>query len=134
MSVNVWVFYESLPADGGQRDRLSPVEQGVAAVCDLRQEVGSGGFDVYFRYWGGDTAQQAVVVLDAALGAEWSELLRQAMSLLGAGYPTDSDDRFERLEMLNVAAELDAIDKRWFALEAATDADLLLSKYLSQDH
>ncbi len=31
-------------------------DSGIAAICDLRQEVNSGGFDSYFRYWGGDSA------------------------------------------------------------------------------
>jgi len=45
--VDLWQFYESL---NGARDGLSAQERGVAAICDLRQEVNSGGFDSYFRY------------------------------------------------------------------------------------
>jgi hypothetical protein len=59
----------------------------VAAICDLRQEVNSGGFDSYFRYWGGDSASDALRALPGILGTEWAKLLSAAMGFLGADYP-----------------------------------------------
>ncbi len=66
--VDAWTYYESM--HGADRSRLSPVERSVLALCDLRQEVNSGGFDSYFRYWGGDSAPDAVAVVGALLGSE----------------------------------------------------------------
>lgn len=58
--VGIWEFYEAL---GDQpRGELTPTMQGLGAVRDLRQEVNSGGFDSYFRYWGGDTGTSLCVV------------------------------------------------------------------------
>ncbi|WP_406051581.1 DUF4375 domain-containing protein [Kribbella sp. NBC_00889] len=50
-TAGVWEFYEALVE--GSRQDLTPVQRGVAAICDLRQEVNSGGFDSYFSHWGG---------------------------------------------------------------------------------
>jgi hypothetical protein len=46
---DVWSFYEL--ANDTDRARFSDVERAVLAICDLRQEVNSGGFDSYLRYW-----------------------------------------------------------------------------------
>lgn len=126
---DAWSFYEEL----GERDRdsLSEVERNVAAICDLRQEVNSGGFDSYFRYWGGNTAPIALSALPRVLGQDWADLLAAAMFLIGAEYPTDVDAREQRLDSDELDEELDALNTRYFELESATDADALLSSYLS---
>lgn len=56
------------------RDSLSPVEREVAAISDLRQEVNSGGFDGYFRYWGDDSAIVARAALPSVLRRDWAEV------------------------------------------------------------
>ena len=57
-------------------------QRAVLAICDLRQEVNSGGFDRYFRHYGGSSAHEALSALPAVLGAEWAALFREAMDLL----------------------------------------------------
>lgn len=126
--VDAWAYYESM--QGTERTRLSAVQRSVLAVCDLRQEVNSGGFDSYFRYWGGDSAPDAVAVLAGVLGAEWGEVLREAMALFGPGYPGDSTDRARVLDSIGVGDVLEELDRRFFDLEADTDADALMSAYL----
>lgn len=125
----MWDFYTSL-ADN-DRQGLSEVQRHVAAVCDLRQEVASGGFDSYFRNWGGDTALDALAGLGRVLGSEWEQVLLEAMQLLGPEYPTAIDDRETMLDSSALDATLQTLDRRFNALEAAVDADSLLSEYLA---
>jgi hypothetical protein len=114
--VDAWVYYESM--QGAERTRLSAVQRSVLAVCDLRQEVNSGGFDSYFRYWGGASAE------------EWGEVLQEAMALFGPSYPGDSTDRARVLDSIGVGDVLEELDRRFFNLEADTDADALTTAYL----
>jgi hypothetical protein len=127
---DAWSFYASLGDD--PRRNLTKKQQEVAAICDLRQEVNSGGFDSYFRYWGGNTAPEALAALEHVLGQDWVDVLSAAMSLLGADYPTDVDDREERLEAPGVQEALGNLDRRYYDLESASDADRLLSEYLAR--
>ncbi|NND01439.1 MAG: DUF4375 domain-containing protein [Acidimicrobiia bacterium] len=127
---DVWDFYMSL--SDRDREHLTAAQRDVAAICDLRQEVNSGGFDSYFRYWGGNTANRALSSLDRVLGNEWAELLREAMLLLGPEYPTDVDDRETALDAGALGAPLDALDVRFYDLEATTDADRLLKEHLAR--
>lgn len=120
-----------MPAGGHGRDRLSPVQRRVAAICDLRQEINAGGFDAYFRYWGGNTAQEALAAIGKALGPDWAVLLREAILIFGSDYPINADDRLDRLDAPTVQADLDDIDRRYFELENSLDADGLMSEYLS---
>lgn len=126
---DVWTFYEALGESA--REDLLLRERGVAAICDLRQEVNSGGFENYFSYWGGDTAQDALRALPVFLGNEWALLLREAMGLLGQDYPTDPDDRQALIIERDLSGALSELDERFYALEAATDADALLSASLA---
>jgi hypothetical protein len=117
--VDVWQFYESLT---GTREGMSTDQRAVAAICDLRQEVNSGGFDSYFRYCGGDSASDALRALPDILGTEWAELLSAA-----------ADEREARIDELQLDERFDELDARFFDLEAATEADRLLSEHLSTD-
>lgn len=129
--VDVWAYYESM--QGAERTRLSAVQRSVLAVCDLRQKVNSGGFDSYFRYWGGDSAPDAVAVLAGVLGAEWGEVLQEAMALFGPGYPDDSTDRERILDSIGLDETLEKLDRRFFDLEATTDADAMMTAHLARD-
>lgn len=127
---NVWDAYAAI----GERPRaeLNDAQRDLAAVCDLRQEVNAGGFDAYFRYWGGDSAPVAVRAFASLLGQDWADLLREAMALLGPDYPTDTDTRARRLDDLRLDEQFQQLDNRYFALEADVDADARLNEYLSQ--
>src|SRR4051794_15143860 len=96
---------------------MNHLKRGVLAVCDLRREVNSGGFDRYFRYWGGNYAPDAVRLLPTLLGQAWADLLAEAMSLLGPDYPIDPTTREERLGGGELDDQLDELDSRYFALE-----------------
>lgn len=124
---DVWSFYESLGL--GDRSHLSQVEQEVAAICDLRQEVNSGGFDVYLRYRGGDTAEVAARAIGRILGDGWADVLSDAMATLGPLYPRAADER-EAMLTDAVCEALDGFDARYFDLEASIDADALLTAEL----
>lgn len=125
---DAWSFYERL----GEADRagLTDVERNVAAICDLRQEVNSGGFDSYFRYWGGNTAPIALAALPEVIGPSWADVLAAGMVLFGLPYPTDVDTREQRLDAGGLDEKLDALDSLYFDLESSTDADSLVSSYL----
>ena len=123
----MWDKYE----ESGETDRasLSTQEQQLFAILDLRQEVNSGGFDSYFRYWGGNTAEVALAALPRMLGESWTSLLRDAMGLLGTAYPNDPDARAAVLDALGLDDALDALDQRLYALEVAEDVDARLQEY-----
>ncbi len=124
---DVWSFYESLGS--GDRSHLTQVEQDVAAICDLRQEVNSGGFDVYFRYWSGNTAELAARVIGRVLGDGWADVLADAMALLGPIFPRTVDEREAALTD-EVSEALEVLDARYFDLEASADADAILTAEL----
>lgn len=128
-SEDAWTFYEEL--GDGDRSKLTRAQQAVLAICDLRQEVNSGGFDSYFRYWGGDTAQIALAALPDVLGPRWASVLLDAMETLGPGYPIDPDIRARRIDERDLDDTLNALDARLFELEGSTDADSLLNAYLA---
>jgi hypothetical protein len=125
---DAWAFYQAV----GERDRtqISDVEREFAAICDLRQEVNSGGFDVYFRCWGGSSAPLALDALPRVLDQAWADVLRAAMALLGPEYPEDVDRRRERLDERKIGEVLSQLDERYFDLEASIDADVLVSARL----
>ncbi|QOK24201.1 DUF4375 domain-containing protein [Janibacter indicus] len=127
-STDVWSFYEAI----GEADRrgLTPQEEQVAAICDLRQEINSGGFDGYFRYWGGNTAPTALSGLRALLGEPWAALLEDALALFGDTYPSNQTHREELLDRLDLGDALDELDSRFYDLESSTDADERLTHAL----
>lgn len=127
---HVWDFYETIALE--PRTGLTRTERTVAAICDFRQETNSGGFDAYFRYSGGDTAIVALEDIGSILGTEWHSLLAEAMSLLGEPYPQGSARRADLLDELELDDELSVLDDRFYALEASTDADGLLSRALAK--
>ena len=129
-ATDVWDVYNILL----KRDRwsLSDAQRGLVAVCDLRQEVNSGGFDSYFRYWGGNSAPEALAALPGLLSHEWADLLSEAMALLGPNYPTTQDVREELLDNQDLDEQLEALDDRYYALEGAMDADGRLNEYLAR--
>lgn len=128
--VDVWQYYEE--RQDADRSAFTAWERGVLAICDLRQEVNSGGFDSYFRYWGGDTAVDALRALPDALGDSWAALLREAISTFGEEYPTDIDVREQALDEPGVEEKLDDLTSRYYTLEGADDADTKLSAYLDR--
>lgn len=115
----------------GTRSQLPKSRQDVFAVLDLRQEVNSGGFDGYFRYWGGDTALVALAALPAALSQEWADLLQDAVNLFGTSYPEDADDRASRLDQLDLDDALARLDQRLLDLEEESNVDDALDSYLA---
>lgn len=125
---DAWSAYEAF----GSTDRaaMSATWQAVFAICDLRQEVNSGGFDSYLRYWGGDTAPIALAALPDVLGDEWARLLGDAVSAFGATYPADADARAEILDEGHLNQVLADLDSRFFDLEGSANADALVNAYL----
>ena len=123
----MWDLYSEYAQE--DRSSLPDPQQAVFAVLDLRQEVGSGGFDSYFRYWGGDTAPLALAVLPDVLGQDWADLLRDAMDTFGATYPAGAAARADALDAQDREPELSALDDRLYDLDAATDADSRLEAH-----
>jgi hypothetical protein len=128
MPSDVWVLYEQV----GDQDRstLTEVQRAALAICDMRQEVNAGGFDAYFRYWGGNTAPEALAALPAALGDQWASLLSDAMQAFGPVYPRDPDARADLIDQGDLGDRLNALDTRYYELEGTVDADQRLNVYL----
>jgi hypothetical protein len=126
---DIWKLYESWSQL--EVTQLSSTQADITAICDLRQEVNSGGFDRYFSYWGGDSAPRALCALPQLLGQDWAEILSDAMTVFGSTYPLRSDDRLAiLLTDDNTEHQLQALDKRYNALEASTNADELLARHV----
>jgi hypothetical protein len=129
VTADVWDLYGQL----ADRDpsSLTEAQRRFVAVCDLRQEVDAGGFDNYFRAWGGTSAPDAIAGLPALLGSEWAALLRSAVVLFGPRYPHDPDERADKIDKSDLFDRLRQLDERFHALEASTDADGRLNAYLA---
>jgi Domain of unknown function (DUF4375) len=127
---DVWDFYRELSAR--PRSTLNEAQRGLVAVCDLRQEVNSGGFDSYFRYQSGDSAADALPALQQLLGQDWADLLREAMELLGPDYPIDQASREARLDQRDLDDWFEDLDARYDTLEVGADADARLNDYLAR--
>jgi len=127
--VDVWDVYANL--SGRDLSTLNDEQRGLVAVCDLRQEVNSGGFDSYFRYWGGNSALDAAVALQGLLGQDWVDLLKEAMDLLGPEYPIAQPARENLVDARDLDDQFEDLDNRFYALESSRDADARLNEYLS---
>jgi hypothetical protein len=130
---DVWSLYDDLSATDPAS--LTDSQRRLVAVLDLRQEVNAGGFDSYFRAWGGNSAPEAIDALPGALGQAWATLLHDAMQVVGSPYPHDDpDERAARLDA-NAASDvtLAALDERLYDLEAAEDVDARLSDLLGRE-
>jgi hypothetical protein len=127
---DAWSVYEHL--SGKDRRRLNEAQRWIAAICDLRQEVNSGGFDSYFRYWGGDSAREALRALPVILDDDWARLLRDAVSLFGGEYPSRADARAEVLDARDLDDHLQALDDRFYRLEAGVNADSLMATFIGR--
>jgi hypothetical protein len=125
---DVWDLYAELTEK--DLSSLTLPQRRIVALCDLRQEVNADGFDAYFRYWGGNSAQEALEALPTLLGDDWADLLRAAMELLGSPYPVDPDDRATRIDARDLGETLQDLDERFYELEASTDADARLSDFI----
>lgn len=124
--MDIWSLYETYPTHES-RVGLTAEQRRILAVCDLRQEVNSGGFDSYLRYWGADSASEALAILPRALGEPWRQVLAEALAIFGTSDPSTAD---ERAEVLDDAAEADDVlgllDSRFYELEGSQDADSAL--------
>jgi Domain of unknown function (DUF4375) len=130
-NIEAWDAYGALSEL--EQSTLNGSQRALLAVCDLRQEVNSGGFDAYFRYWGGNTAPDAVKALPTLLGQDWADLLAEAMDLLGPDYPTDVNTREDRLNDRDLDNQLESLDARYYDLELSTNADARLNAYLARN-
>jgi len=128
--IDIWDLYNAL--HDMDRSTLNPIQRGLLSVCDLRQEVASDGFNGYFSYWGGDSANEAANALPTLLGQAWADILREAMDLFGPIYPTDSVARSSWIDSHSLVNTLNELDERLYALEVETDADLRLNEYISR--
>lgn len=126
--MTVWDYYEEV----GEADRslLKESERALLAILDLRQEVNAGGFEGYFRYWGGNSAPAALASLPDFLGQDWADLLAEAMALLGPSYPLDPDARSAALSATEPWEILDELSQRFLDLETSVDADEVLGSRL----
>ena len=129
MALDAWDIYERLSTLDS--DSLSDAQRDLVSVCDLRQAVNSGGFDVYFCAWGGNSAPIAIHALPILISPEWGALLLEAVRLFGDPYPSGPDERFDYIEAHGLSQALGELDTRFYALESATDADGLLNAHVN---
>ena len=133
-----WYVFDHLRsaeiADRGAVELMTPEQRTVFALNLLRTEVGSGGFDVYFRYAGGDHALDAMSGADA-LGPAWAALIHEACRTMGDPYPTDINDRervLDRLEAEDPDLQVHQdLDSRLNDLEADEPADERIDAYIA---
>jgi len=129
-----WLVYDHLAAlvlaDPAAPDLLNDDQTGLVAFYDLRTQVNSDGFEGYFSYDYGDDAP-AALRMAAALGAPgWQALIADATTLIGEPYPADQDERSERVDELADASSFDALDDRFYKLEADHQLDAIVDRYV----
>jgi hypothetical protein len=123
--VDIWDLYETYSTPERRRE-LTEEQSQLLAVCDFRQEVNSGGFDTYLRYWGVDTASEALAILPRALGVPWRQVLVEALAVLGTSNPASAGDRADVLDDAAADDTLGMLDTRFYELEGSQDADSAL--------
>jgi hypothetical protein len=124
-----WAVFESI--FDRSPDELTPAELPLVAVCSVRQEVNSGGFDSYFRYSNGDTAPAAVEAAKAMGSSDLAALISQAIDRLGMeSYPADCSARESRIDDLDLA--FDDLDEAFYAPEASDDLDARMETLASR--
>ena len=128
MTLSAWDVYGELSTR--EFEALSSSQRNLVSVLDLRQEVNSGGFENYFRAWGGNTAPVALGALPGLISQEWAELLSEAMSLFGAAYPSDPDERGDFIDANDLYDALSDLDSRYYELEGTVEADAILDEWV----
>jgi len=128
-----WLVYDQLAAlvlaDPTAPEKLNADQAGLVAFYDLRTQVNSDGFEGYFSYDYGDDAP-AALRMAAALGAPgWHALIADATVLVGEPYPDDQDERSERVDEL-ADDSFDALDARFYQLEADHQLDAIVDRYV----
>ena len=89
--MDIWQLYGAYASPESRRP-LSDEQRQLLAVCDLRQEVNSGGFDSYLRSWGADTASDALAIVGGALGEPWRQVLVEALGIFGTANPSTAEE------------------------------------------
>ena len=125
--MDIWDYHNEHWDD--DRASFSVRMRGLLAICDLRQEVNSDGFEGYLSYSWGNTAPDALAALPETLGTEWAAILREAMSLVGDPYPLDPNARAALLDAggPDTRGVLSKLDERFDELEGTTEADAILT-------
>lgn len=83
-------------ASDGNALGLTAGQRLVLAVRYMEMEVNSGGFDCYFRYCGGNTAEDALAGLKELGATKFAEVLSKAMALFPGGCPAKDIDVREK--------------------------------------
>ncbi len=126
-----WAVFEHLAHEASAVGRMTRPQQLVFAINHLRQEVHSGGFDVYLRYTGGNTLPLAREAA-ALLGPEWVSLVDDVLEVMRSPYPHDADERAARLDglLLDRPDLLQPVDDRLYALENEHDVDERIDQFV----
>lgn len=130
-----WNVFEHLASaqikDRRAMEEFTSGQRAMFAIGMLRQEVGSGGFDCYFRYSGGNTALDAANAT-SIISPAWVALFAEAMAPFGAEYPVDIDAREDAIDAVLEADEdvFEPLDLRLYDLEADDPADDKLDAYI----
>ncbi|WP_158564148.1 DMP19 family protein [Jiangella anatolica] len=127
-------LWRAVISDHGAVEHMTPEQRTVLALNLLRTEVNSGGFDVYFRYSGGDHALDAMAGAHV-LGPAWAALIHAACRTIGDPYPTDIDERERILGGMELEDPegriLNELDSRLYGLEADEPADERIDAFVA---
>lgn len=130
-----WKVYHHLAdleiADPTAVERMTAEQRAVFALNTLRTEVGSDGFDGYFRYTYGDTAQSALEAT-GLIGKSWTAVVAEACGALGTPYPPSGEDRWDILDHLDSTDSdfFGRLDERLYQLEVDEPADEKLDAFV----
>lgn len=129
-----WLVYDHLAgvvlADPAMPELLNGDQYGLVAFYDLRTQVNSDGFAGYFSYAYGDDAPAALRMAGTLGAPGWHALIADAIALIGEPYPDDQDERSERLDELADESSFDAVDDRFYQLEADHQLDAIVDRYV----
>ena len=115
-----WSLFEQLVT--ADQVALSDDQRSLVALGFVRQEVNSGGFDRYFRYAYGDSAETARETARSVGCEPLAVLIERGIDRIGlAPYPRDAEVREAQIDDGDI--EFDDLDDSFFNLEAGTDLD-----------
>lgn len=102
--------------------RMTPEQQVVYAINSVRAEVASGGFNGYFGWTKGETAEKAIEAL-SLFSPQMSEIVREATAEWGKNLREDR----------GVTSDFEDLDTRFYGIESSLPLDELVDGYVAEN-
>ena len=125
-----WAYYNRIY--GLDPSTLSYDQRLVQAIGELREDVNSGGFDLYLRH---RDRRNALVAAEAARAVgcpELADLIDEAIALVGSELLAPEHDETVEGWLDHIEDDLDQLDQRFYELEETLNLDAAMSRLVAR--